>query len=488
VVLDSGARRRVSLPIALLLGTVLALSGVVAAVATSLLQLSTDPFTNTTSQHQTELEPDTFSFGSTEVSAFQVGRFTNGGASNAGFATTTNGGSTFTNGFLPGTTVFATPPGPWSRVSDPSVAFDAKHGVWLISTLSINSSAQGAGVIVNRSTDGGLTWSNPVTVTAKVGLDKDWIVCDDTSTSPFFGNCYAEWDDNGAGNLIHMSTSTDGGLTWGPALNTANSATGLGGQPLVQPNGTVIVPIANANDTSILAFTSTNGGVSWTATVTVSTAKAHKDAGGIRSGPLPSAEIDGAGKVYVVWQDCRFETSCTANDIVLSTSSNGTTWSKPVRIPIDAVGSNVDHFIPGIAVDRGTSGSTAHLALTFYFYPVSNCTAATCQLDVGYVSSTNAGTTWTPETQLAGPMTLSWLASTTQGRMVGDYISTSIVDGLAFPVFAVATAPTGKTFHETMNTVSGGLGVLAGSLEATSAGASSVEQAPAAVPATLKQQ
>src|SRR6266481_9068009 len=39
-----------------------------------LVKLSTDTFTNSTSQHATEVEPDSFSFGSTIVSAFQVGR------------------------------------------------------------------------------------------------------------------------------------------------------------------------------------------------------------------------------------------------------------------------------------------------------------------------------------------------------------------------------------------------------------------------------
>ncbi len=66
-----------------------------------------------------------------------------------------------------------------------------------------------------------------------------------------------------------MSTSTDGGLTWGPRLKTANNATGIGGQPVVQPNGTVIVPIANANETALLAFNSTNGGATWSATTTI---------------------------------------------------------------------------------------------------------------------------------------------------------------------------------------------------------------------------
>ena len=98
-----------------------------------------------------------------------------------------------------------------------------------------------------------------------------------------------------------------------------------------------------------------------------------------------------AGKVFVVWADCRFESRCRANDMVMSTSSNGTTWSMVTRIPADAVGSGVDHFIPGLAVDKSTSGSTAHLVLAFDYYPVSSCSSSTCQLDIGYSSSTMCG-------------------------------------------------------------------------------------------------
>src|SRR5216684_331048 len=94
--------------LALVLSLVFALSSRVLTFAAGpqLLQLSSDPFTNSTSQHRTEVEPDTFAFGSTIVSAFQVGRFFNGGASNIGFATSTNGGHSFKNGFLPGITTF----------------------------------------------------------------------------------------------------------------------------------------------------------------------------------------------------------------------------------------------------------------------------------------------------------------------------------------------------------------------------------------------
>jgi hypothetical protein len=437
----------------------------------TLTQLSTDPYTNSTSQHATEVEPDTYSFGSTIVSAFQVGRFNNGGGSNIGFATSTDGGATWTHGFLPGTTTFATPPGTYDRLSDPSVAYDAKHNVWLISYLALvganpNISPTVPAVLVSRSTDGGQTWgNNPIQVNSAGGTnsqDKNWSVCDDTATSPFYGNCYTEWDDNGNGNLVQMSTSTDGGLTWGTRKSTANNATVIGGQPVVQPNGTVVVPIENANETALLAFISTNGGASWNSTITVTSVSHHTDAGSIRSGSLPTAEVDGAGKVYVVWSDCRFESRCRANDLVMTTSTNGTSWSAVTRIPIDAVGSGVDHFIPGLAVDKATSGSSAHLGLAYYYYPATRCSSSTCQLDVGFVSSLNGGSTWSAATQLTGPMTLTWLANTTQGFMVGDYISTSFANGTAHPVFEVATANSGSTFNEATYTPTSGLAIRGG--------------------------
>lgn len=438
--------------------------------AFTLKQISSDPYTNTTSQHRTQVEPDNYSSGSTIVAAVQTGRFTDGGASNIGWATSTNNGATWTHGFLPGTTVFATPPGIYARASDPSVAFDAKHNTWLIATLAIKVNGGGpfgAAVIVNQSTNGGTTWTNPKTVaTTNSFFDKSWIVCDDTASSPHYGNCYAEWDQAGSSDSVLMSTSSNGGSSWGSPVHPPN-ALGLGGQPLVQPNGNVIVPFESISGT-ISAFTSTNGGTSWSAPVTVATIQEFAEPANIRTSALPSAEVDSAGKVYVVWEDCRFEAGCSANDIVMSTSTNGTSWSAVTRIPADAVGSGIDHIIPGLAVDKTTSGSTAHLALTYYYLSSASCTT-NCQLFVGFVSSTNGGSTWSAKTQLAGPMQLSWLASTTQGNMVGDYISTEIVNGSAIPAFVVAHAPVGASLREALNTATG-LSILSGSIPATGGG------------------
>jgi hypothetical protein len=221
----------------------------------------------------------------------------------------------------------------------------------------------------------------------------------------------------------------------------------------------------------------------------VATISHHTVAGGLREEPLPSTEIDGAGTVYVAWADCRFRSGCTRNDIVFSKSTSETTWGAVTRVPIDPTTSTVDHFIPGIGVDRTTSGGTARIGLAYYFYPTANCTAATCQLDAGYISSTNGGTTWSAATQLAGPMTLSWLPNTNQGRMLGDYISTSVrAGGNAYAILPVANAPIGGTFDQSMNVPTGGRAVTGGAARALSTGvvASAVAAAARAAPVTVR--
>jgi hypothetical protein len=427
-------------------------------VGPNLTEVSSDPYSIGPGQHATEVEPHMLANGSTLVAAFQTGRIAPGGSTGIGWATSTDGGTTWSHGFLPGLTT-GEGSGPYDAASDPAVAYDAKHSVWMISALPISNTAQVPAVMVSRSVDG-MSWQNPVGVfPTSQSSDKNWIVCDDSATSLHYGNCYVEWDDVADGDQILMSTSADGGLTWSSPIATANLAQGIGGQPLVQPNGTAVVPIetftGNNGPAFISAFNSSDGGMSWSAPVTIATIQYHADAGGIRSGPLPSAAVDNAGTVWVVWEDCRFRANCSTKDLVYSTSSDGVTWSAVTRIPIDDVSSTVDHFIPGIGIDPATSGAGAHVALHYYYYPKSDCTALTCNLIVGYISSANGGSTWSVPLALTGPMLVSWLPQSQNGLMVGDYIATAFTNGVPHGVFAVAMANAGGTFAEAIYTAQG---------------------------------
>src|SRR5260370_36065298 len=143
---------------------VLSLCAVIASSAqdintVTLTQISSDPFTVGPGQHATEVEPHVFAFGATEVAAFQTGRIVGGGGTAIGWATSTDSGNTWTHGFLPGLTS-GNGGGPYSAASAPPVAFDAKHGGWMVESLPIASFSTPA-VGVGPSTDGGVTGADP---------------------------------------------------------------------------------------------------------------------------------------------------------------------------------------------------------------------------------------------------------------------------------------------------------------------------------------
>lgn len=153
--------------------------------------------------------------------------------------------------------------------------------------------------------------------------DKPWLVCDNTATSPFYGYCYSAFSDGDEGGKVKVSTSVDGGLTWGPAVATAGISAAYGVQPVVQPDGTVVVPTDDNFHTAIRAFRSYDGGASWSRPTQVAKINWHPPAGQLRDVPIPTAGVDASGRVYVVWEDCRFRVGCRSNDLVIRTSSDG---------------------------------------------------------------------------------------------------------------------------------------------------------------------
>src|SRR5437764_11967344 len=156
--------RRLTLMLALA-GVAALTVAMVAGANVALRQVSADPYTNSTSQHATELEPDTFAYGGTVVATFQVGRFFNGGASDVGVVRSGDGGATWdAPGFLHDTFNSGATSSPYERVSDPSVAYDAAHGVWMVSSIPLLPNTSVPTVFINRSTDDGRTWGPAISL------------------------------------------------------------------------------------------------------------------------------------------------------------------------------------------------------------------------------------------------------------------------------------------------------------------------------------
>jgi len=76
-----------------------------------------------------------FQFGNAFVSAFQDGLVFGGSASNIGWAMSTDGGTRWTKGLLPGMTANGVPAGTYGQVSDPAAAYRARADRRLIDWL-----------------------------------------------------------------------------------------------------------------------------------------------------------------------------------------------------------------------------------------------------------------------------------------------------------------------------------------------------------------
>ena len=188
------------------------------------------------------MEPGAFAYGNTIVTAFQVARISSGGGADIGFATSKDGGQTWTNGLLPGLTQ-CYQGGTNSAASDASVAYDAKHGMWLISTLPIGNNDSGGDQPVHRRPDLVQPGAGHLQHQLRQELDHLRQLAEQSLLRQLLHRVGQPW----LGDVLYMSTSSDGGATWGPAKRSASQDSGIGGQPLVLPNGTVVVSYADFN-------------------------------------------------------------------------------------------------------------------------------------------------------------------------------------------------------------------------------------------------
>ncbi len=337
--------------------------------------------------------------------------------------------------------------GGYARASDPWVTFSPSGVAYVISiSFSGNIMAPGSlsSVLVSSSTDGGATWSNPVTLIldgANAFNDKETITADPNNAN----YVYAVWDrlDSSGYGPAYFARTANGGQTWqaaapiyDPGLNNqtiGNEIVGLSDGSIVDVFEEIDGTSSSSTTGVIKVIHSTDQGATWSAPVSVAqdlsvgTRDPNTGAPVRDGGFLPQAAAGPGGELVVVWQDGRFSNG-QHDGIALSRSMDyGQTWSTPVEI--NSVPS-VPAFTPSVAVlADGTIGVS--------YFDFRNNTSNPDQLitDYWFTSSTD-GVHWS-EQHISGPFDLD-LAPNAGGLFLGDYQSLAVI-GQAFVPFFVQT-------------------------------------------------
>jgi hypothetical protein len=304
------------------------------------------------------------------------------------------------------------------------------------------------GIFLRRSLDGGKTWEPQLrTVAAQPTTpdvpfeDKPYLVAD-TSKSKYAGNLYEGWtrwtlDDS----RMLFSRSTDDGLSWSQPIEISQ-VRGLprddngaleGFDGAVGPDGTLYAVWA-LNDHIVLTE-SKDGGKTFTPTRNiVHTAPTMFAVEGMdRANGFPQIAIDprgGAkgGSIYVTWSDYRNGEV----DIFLIVSRNhGRTWSAPIKVNNDPVHNGAEHFFQWLAVDP-ISG-----AVNVVFYDRRQDPKNRTQIIV-LARSENGGSTFTNYAWTSKPFN-------PEGIFMGDYLGLAAWGNRVYGTWPSRPDPKGKT-------------------------------------------
>ena len=262
--------------------------------------------------------------------------------------------------------------GPLERAVDPWLTYGPKGTVYFASLQFPDSAEPDLGPVVNRSTNNGKSWSDPVFVDrTPVFTDKEALSADPVRS----GVAYMVWRQAETISFlsadIYFSRTDDGGRTWSdpvPIYETEPASPFEGAQipeVVVTGPGRLVAVISTMPQLSapgepriikFLALRSKDGGRSWSAPTEIAETRSIQLGDPETNTPIREGSYvftaDGVpdSRVFVAWQDPQ---SATESKIMVSSSKGGREWSAP-RL---ASKSAVAPFTPDLAVARnGTLG------------------------------------------------------------------------------------------------------------------------------------
>jgi hypothetical protein len=259
-----------------------------------------------------------------------------------GYSFSTDGGQTWSVSQL---TPQIIPDAPLS--SDPVVVVDTS-GNFYIYTVSLNEITGDGELWLFKSTDEGETFNQVYEMaTGPWFEDKEWGTTDFSPASPFVNTLYCSWTRFAANTSILLIKSTDEGVTWNSPVTVSDGAGGVQGSfPAVSSEGELYIVWRGYDSGGQIKFDkSTNGGLTFGTDKIVSNAP---------DSWFPHMTVDLSGgpfhnNIYVVWNDLRNGD----DDVFLSISSNGgDIWTPAQRINNDPISNGKDQYWPTIAISE----------------------------------------------------------------------------------------------------------------------------------------
>jgi hypothetical protein len=409
----------------------------------------------------------------------------------SGLSTSNDGGQTWTSGFMPPVS------GSIYTYGDPVAGVD-RNGIFYFAGLGAD--AQGKFTIqVNKSTDGGRTWSDAVIVQQDDGGDKEWLAIGPDPFDPTRDNLYVTWtsfqgpEDNPTSSQLRFGRSTDGGATWEtktifappPDANRAMPQNFIQfSNPYVDRlTGRLYVPFlqySNADQDFIKILVSDDAGETFSflkfnipgAIITdglpVVQAGELVDcfSGGVRlavhSGPdqgggFPLRSFQHSsrlvtqpafaarnGILYLAWAQSTSQTfgdpNSQSNVMFMRSDDDGVTWTSPIRVN-PSVNTDTQHVLPFLSIDKDPQD--VHI---LYYTQHSDET-----LDVDLANSHDRGKTFPANRTLRVSATSFALAPTNiklpgntstnydrtiaPGYCLGEYLSVNSANGTVYALW-----------------------------------------------------
>jgi hypothetical protein len=332
-------------------------------------------------------------------------------------------GYTFDSGQTWYDTLLYVPPHP--RQSDPVLAVD-DDGNFYACTLSLLWGDGPSGIYIQKSTDGGVSWSDPyVAIDSVEGVfeDKQWITVD-RSSGPTNGNVYITWSRFYETQILLVS-STDGGETYSDPVRVSDDEGVQWSVPTVGMFGDVFVAWFQYYPTrGIFMDVSTDEGQTFGDDQLLAATNSWPDEinGNITVFPYPALTSDVSltspylGNLYVAFMDL----NQTDMDIFfMKSEDNGTTWSEPVRLNDDDVHNGCDQFHPWLSVDE-----SGVIHAVFYDRRLDHNNYL---FDLYYTKSEDGGETWTANERISNVS--SSPGDAILAGLIGEYIGLSAWQG-----------------------------------------------------------